>query len=132
MLLCYNSRGVKVWNLTSGERMDKIYEQTLLFDFYGELLTEKQREICRMHLQEDLSLGEISDELGISRQGVSDAVHRSLKALEGMEQKLHMCERFLKISEYIEQMQQGLQAEASKEELESLLLNMKDSIKIRS
>ena len=112
--------------------MDKIYEQTLLFDFYGELLTEKQREICRMHLQEDLSLGEISDELGISRQGVRDAVHRSLKALEGKEQKLHMCERFLKISEYIEQMQQGLQAEASKEELESLLLNMKDSIKIRS
>ena len=112
--------------------MDKIYEQTLLFDFYGELLTEKQREICRMHLQEDLSLGEISDELGISRQGVSDAVHRSLKTLGSMEQKLHMCERFLKISEYIEQMQQGLQAEASKEELESLLLNMKDSIKIRS
>ena len=112
--------------------MDKIYEQTLLFDFYGELLTEKQREICRMHLQEDLSLGEISDELWISRQGVSDAVHRSLKALEGMEHKLHMCERFLKISGYIEQMQRELQAEASKEQLESLLQNMKDSIKIRS
>lgn len=112
--------------------MNKIYEQTLLFDFYGELLTEKQREICRMHLQEDLSLGEISDELGISRQGVSDAVHRALKALDNMEQKLHMCERFLEISGHIDQMQQMLQAEASKHELEGQLLKMKDSIKIRS
>ena len=107
-------------------------QHALLFDFYGELLTERQKEIYGQYIQEDLSLGEISDELGISRQGVSDAVHRSLKALEGMEQKLHMCERFLNISGYIEQMQQGLQAGASLEEMEGLLQNMKDSIKIRS
>ena len=85
MLLCYNSRGVKVWNLTSGERMDKIYEQTLLFDFYGELLTEKQREICRMHLQEDLSLGEIGQELGISRQAAHDNLTRTEALLKNME-----------------------------------------------
>lgn len=118
--------------MTTGERMDKIYEQTLLFDFYGELLTEKQREICRMHLQEDFSLGEISEELGISRQGVSDAVHRSLKTLENMERKLHMRERFLEISGHIEQMQQMLEAQASRKDLEKQLQKMRNSIQIRS
>ena len=112
--------------------MDKIYEQTLLFDFYGELLTEKQREICRMHLLEDLSLGEISEDLGISRQGVSDAVHRALKTLENMEQKLHMCDRFLEISGHIEQMQQLLEMKASEEEFRKQLQEMRESIKIRS
>ena len=65
--------------------MDKRYEQTLLLDYYGELLTEKQRAICQMYLLEDWSLGEISEELNISRQGVSDALHRGLELLEKME-----------------------------------------------
>ena len=112
--------------------MDKIYEQTLLLDFYGELLTEKQKEICRMHLQEDLSLGEISEELGISRQGVSDAVHRALNTLNNMEEKLHMRERFLKLSGQVEQMQQLIEADASKDECLMHLQKLRESIRIRS
>ena len=77
--------------------MDTIYEKTLLFDFYGELLTEKQREICRMYWQEDWSLSEISEALQISRQGVSDALRRSLRLLQQSEQKLRICERFLSL-----------------------------------
>jgi predicted DNA-binding protein YlxM (UPF0122 family) len=73
---------------------------------------KKERKwICKSSVtpESEKAIREISDELGISRQGVSDAVHRSLKALDSMEQKLHMCERFLNISGYIEQMQRGLQ-----------------------
>ena len=118
--------------MTAGEEMDKIYEQTLLFDFYGELLTEKQKEICRMHLQEDWSLGEISEELGISRQGVSDAVHRALNTMENMEAKLHMRQRFLNLSGQLEEMQRLIEAQASCKDCLDQLQKLKDSIKIRS
>ena len=53
--------------------MDKIYEQTMLFDFYGELLTEHQRSIYEDAVYNDLSLSEIAQERGISRQGVHDS-----------------------------------------------------------
>lgn len=112
--------------------MDKIYEQTLLLDIYGELLTEKQREICRLHLQEDLSLGEISEELGISRQGVSDAVHRAMHTLENTESKLHLRERFLGLCLQTERMQQMLESGASREDCLRQLQKLRDSIQIRS
>ena len=50
--------------------MDELLERTLLFDFYGELLTKHQKEIYEQYISEDLSLGEIAKEAGISRQGV--------------------------------------------------------------
>ena len=54
--------------------MNEILEQALLFDFYGELLTDHQKEIYGQFIQEDLSLGEIAREAGISRQGVHDLI----------------------------------------------------------
>lgn len=77
--------------------MDKILEQALLFDFYGELLTEHQKEIYTQVVLEDLSLGEAAEEAGISRQGVHDLIKRCNKIMEGYEQKLHLVERFVKI-----------------------------------
>ena len=77
--------------------MDPIYETTLLFDFYGELLTENQKNVCRMHILEDYSLGEISEVLGISRQGVHDSFKRALAALNNYESTLHLVKRFLNI-----------------------------------
>ena len=74
--------------------MDKILEQTLLYDFYGELLNEHQRKIYEDFVFNDLSLGEIADEEGISRQGVHDMVKRCTKTLEGYESKLHLIEKF--------------------------------------
>ena len=68
--------------------MDKIYEQTMLFDFYGELLTEHQRSVYRDAVYHDLSLGEIAQERGISRQGVHDMIKRCNKLLLGYEEKL--------------------------------------------
>lgn len=77
--------------------MDKILEQALLYDFYGELLTEHQKDIYTQVVLEDMSLGEVAEEAGISRQGVHDLIKRCTKILEGYEQKLHLVERFVKI-----------------------------------
>lgn len=74
--------------------MDKIYEQTMLFDFYGELLTEHQRSVYEDAVYRDMSLGEIAEERGISRQGVHDLLKRCDRILQEYESKLHLVERF--------------------------------------
>ena len=61
--------------------MEKFVEQTFLFDFYGELLTERQRQVYTSVVFEDYSLSEVAEELGISRQGVHDLVKRCDKIL---------------------------------------------------
>lgn len=62
-----------------------------LWDLYGGLLTEKQREITGLYLECDLSLGEIAEEKEMSRAGVSDCLHQSRRKLEEAEGKLHFC-----------------------------------------
>lgn len=81
--------------------MEKIVEQGLLYDFYGELLTEHQRQIYERIVYENLSLGEISEEQGISRQGVHDIVKRCDKALLEYENRLKLVVRFMKMKERI-------------------------------
>lgn len=77
--------------------MEKIVEQGLLYDFYGELLTEHQKKIYEDVVYNDLSLAEIAKENGISRQGVHDLVRRCDNSLQEYEDKLHLVERFLNI-----------------------------------
>lgn len=96
--------------------MNEILEQALLFDFYGELLTKHQRDIYEQFVLEDLSLSEIAESKGISRQGVHDLVKRCNKALVGYEEKLHLVEKFLKIKHKCEGMNQYL-AEGSEKNL---------------
>ncbi|MBR1931968.1 MAG: YlxM family DNA-binding protein [Lachnospiraceae bacterium] len=79
--------------------MEKIFEQGLLYDFYGELLTEHQRSIYEDAVFNDMSLGEIAEEHGISRQGVHDLIKRCDKILSEYESKLHLVERFAKAKE---------------------------------
>lgn len=74
--------------------MDKIFEQALLYDFYGELLTSHQRTVYEDVVFQDMSLGEIAQEQGISRQGVHDLIKRCDKILQDYESKLHLVERF--------------------------------------
>ena len=62
-------------------------EMTLLFDYYGELLTERQRSCVDMRYNQDLSLSEIAEELGVSRQGVYDNLSRAEALLRNMEEK---------------------------------------------
>ena len=59
-----------------------------LFDFYGPLLTERQRKLLALYCNEDFSLSEIAAREGISRQGVYDAVHRAARQLEDYERQL--------------------------------------------
>ena len=76
--------------------MKDIYKSSLLYDFYGELLTKHQKEIYEDFMLNDLSLGEIAKERGISRQGVYDLVKRCDKILNGYEEKLQLVEKFSK------------------------------------
>jgi len=76
--------------------MERIFEQVLLYDFYGELLTEHQRNIYEDAVFNDMSLSEIAQEQGISRQGVHDLIKRCDKILQDYESKLHLVERFEK------------------------------------
>ncbi len=75
--------------------MEKIVERNMLYDFYGELLTPHQQEIYESIIFQDLSLSEVAELHGISRQGVHDLVRRCDKLLEGYENKLHLVERFV-------------------------------------
>ena len=81
--------------------MEKILEQTLLYDFYGELLTEHQKRVYEDVVLNDYSLSEIADELGISRQGVHDMVKRCSRLLNGYEEKLHLVEKFVSLKEKV-------------------------------
>ncbi|WMC92657.1 YlxM family DNA-binding protein [Kineothrix sp. MB12-C1] len=81
--------------------MEKIVAQGLLYDFYGELLTKHQRKIYEDAVYNDLSLSEIAQEQGISRQGVHDLIKRCDNLLEGYESKLHLVERFNRIQDKV-------------------------------
>ena len=76
--------------------MENIVERSLLFDIYGPLLTEHQRSVYSDIVDNDYSLSEISEEFGISRQGVHDTIKRIDKILNDYEEKLHFAESYLK------------------------------------
>lgn len=76
-------------------------ELTILFDFYGDILTEKQRELFDLYYNEDLSLAEIAEHLGITRQGVRDSIVRSEEILRNFEEKLGLAEKYGKLSDNV-------------------------------
>ena len=88
--------------------MEKIVRQSLLYDFYGELLTEHQKNIYQDVVMNDLSYSEIAREYGISRQGVYDMMKRSDKILEEYEAKLKLVEKFENAREKIAGLQQEI------------------------
>ena len=102
--------------------MEKIFEQGLLYDFYGELLTEHQQKIYEDAVYNDLSLGEIAAEAGISRQGVHDLIKRCDKILTDYESKLHLVERFAAARKTVDEMMQ----------LTDLILETEDKNAVRS
>ena len=77
--------------------MEEFVTRSLLFDFYGELLTDHQKKIYQAVVFEDYSVTEVAQEEGISRQGVHDMMKRCDRMLEEYEEKLHLVERFLQI-----------------------------------
>jgi predicted DNA-binding protein YlxM (UPF0122 family) len=114
---------------------DKIVQIALLFDFYGQLLTEKQIEIVDMYYNNDLSLGEISEQQGISRQGVYDTLKRAEKTLYEYEEKLGLVDRFLKqkdsMKKIIEMLDELLNKEtADKQYIDSKISSIIDYINL--
>lgn len=107
--------------------MEEILMQTLLFDFYGELLTEKQQEVYQQVVLEDYSLSEVAQQMHISRQGVYDMIRRCRNALEEYEGKLHLVERFVKIREQVHQIQK-LSREHGIGEIESIADRILDEL----
>jgi len=88
----YYSKGA-----SEGVAMDKIIERGLLFDFYGELLTPHQQKVYSEAVFNDLSYGELSEDLGISRQGIHDLIKRCDKQLLEYEEKLCLIAKFKRI-----------------------------------
>ena len=86
--------------------MDQVLKQSLLYDFYGELLTEHQRSVYEEVVQNDLSYSEAAEMFGVSRQGIHELVKRCNRILEEYESRLHLVERFLNIRANVQQIQE--------------------------
>ncbi len=84
---------------------DKMFEMTLLFDFFGELLTDKQRDYFDLYYNEDLSLSEIAEQRGISRQGVRDIIVRAEHTLRELEEKTGVVKRFGNMNKLIDELE---------------------------
>ena len=93
---------------TQGDFMETIFERTLLFDFYGELLTKRQQEIYEDVVMNDMSLSEAAEAYGISRQGIHDTLKRCEKTMQEFEEKLHAVEQFESIRKSIAAMHEIL------------------------
>lgn len=112
-------------------KIDEITQASLLYDFYGQLLSKRQREVMELYHEENLTLSEIAGEFGISRQGVHDALKNAEKALEEYESKLGLMEKFQRsraavveidfiIDDVIAQLQEGGPVEKVAEELKKV------------
>lgn len=85
--------------------MDKIAEISLLYDFYGQLLTEKQRQVMALYHEENLSLSEIAGEFGISRQAVHDTLKKAEQLLSEYEKKLGLVDKFVRSSQALKEIE---------------------------
>ena len=112
---------------------NQAYRMTMLFDFYGDVLTDRQKEFYDLYYNEDLSLGEIAENYGITRQGVRDVIVRAEAVLTELEDKTGLIKRFHTMRGQLEQLLQDadrvvqLAARQDSEELERLALQIRDA-----
>ena len=93
---------------------NQAYRMALLFDFYGDMLTERQREFYDLYYNEDLSLSEIAENYGISRQGVRDVIVRAEAALTELEDKTGIIRRFHAMQDQFKSVQADVDAIAQR------------------
>lgn len=89
---------------------NQAYRMALLFDFYGDLLTDRQKEFYDLYYNEDLSLAEIGENYGITRQGVRDVIVRGEAYLESVEEKTGLIKRFHTMRAQLEQVAECAEA----------------------
>lgn len=91
------------------DEVSRKVELAWLMAFYGGMLTDKQREVLTLHCEEDMSLAEIAQEAGVSRQGVHDMLTRAAQRLTDMEEKLGVAARFRRMEDGLERCRALLQ-----------------------
>ncbi len=89
--------------------MAKNMEIVWLFDFYGDMLTDKQRNVFELYYEEDLSLSEIAESQDITRQGVRDSIKRAEAQMIEMEERLHLAARFRDMRDGLEAIREAAQ-----------------------
>ncbi len=99
--------------------MDNLIKDRLFYDFYKELLTNHQREVLDLYYNEDLSLAEIAQRLGSSRQAIYDIVKRSAKSLNNYESKLHLVSNEINREKKYNEIIKNLKTILGKEEISS-------------
>lgn len=104
--------------------MERIVEQTLLYDFYGELLTEHQKQVFGDHVLNDMTATEIAKEHGITRQAAYDMIKRCNHILSNYEESLHLVRKFLitkeKVREIYELSKKTKESQSHKEVNENM------------
>lgn len=100
--------------------IDQIFEESLLFDFYGGLLTEKQSRVMSLYYDENYSIIEIAEEMGVSKQAVHENLRKSEKILSEYEDKLGLVGRFIKTDRTIREIEKTIdELQASEKDPES-------------
>ena len=108
--------------------MEKNVEISLLLSFYGNVLTDKQKEAANLYYNEDLSLAEISEIVGVTRQGVRDNIKRAETVLYDLEEKLGLCQRFLNIKEKLKEVSLLTESADIPEEMQNKLAEIIDTV----
>lgn len=111
------------------DKIDQIVELSLLYDFYGELLKEHTKQIFEDYILNDLSLSEIAEEAGISRQGVHDIVKRCSKQLLDYEEKLKLIEKYEKTKVQVSRIKELLEEMKEDSDFKSIDLTRIEEIK---
>lgn len=106
-MLCYNL-DVKFFSLQENVAMEKDLYVSALLDVYGEFLSEKQRSLAELYYNDDLSLGEIAENEGITRQGVRDMVKRAEQQLYKFEEKCGYCKKFSRLKTLCENCKENI------------------------
>ena len=116
-------------NVAGTGGLEAAAQVSMLFDFYGEMLTKRQQEVIRLYHEENFSLAEIAEELSISRQAVHDTLKKAEKALRSYEERLALVDRMEKSRRVIETTDRTIDKLMSKCSKDEAL--MKDLKKIR-
>jgi predicted DNA-binding protein YlxM (UPF0122 family) len=113
-----------------GDMLDIIPEISILYDFYGVLLPPKQREIFRLYYEDNLSLGEIAEEYGLTRQGIHETIKRGEKKLRDFEKKLGLIRKFKQEKQIIDEMKENIRQliQMRKEDVQ-LISELKELVK---
>ncbi|MGE4277147.1 MAG: YlxM family DNA-binding protein [Lawsonibacter sp.] len=112
---------------------NQAYRMAMLFDFYGDVLTDRQKEFYDLYYNEDLSLGEIAENYNITRQGVRDVIVRAEAILTDLEDKTGLIKRFHAMKQQLQQVRQDAQrltelsARNDDGEMETLSLRIRDT-----